>query len=171
MKTTSLIAGMLIAIVFFFTECKKSDTTPQPYQPIVPCSNFTRNIDSAKKWLTGKWDWVETKLSVGNPPNGFIYKTLQTEGYTIGYIFRNDTCFNTARGIIQDTMKFGFRPLSFYTNKPADDTIPMIVFYDINNGSWFNDQVYRICPSFLEWQLNYAYTGIEKDKMTFKKIP
>lgn len=165
MRIASLVLSSIIVFVIF-TKCKKDPTTT-PTPPIVyDCNNLTRRIDSAKKWIIGKWDWVEEKR-IGRAI-GVKYFTPATEGYNFGYNYSHDTVFNTYNGIVTDTSKFIFGLLRDYTLAP-EDSIPVIVHFDIKTGTRINMTPYKICKDTLVFQ--YQYVNSVAGEFKFRKIP
>ncbi len=163
MRIASLVLSSLILLVIF-TQCKK-DPTAIP-TPVYNCNNPTRSIDSAKKWIIGKWDWVEEKRAVRG--SGFRYLTPATEGYNFGYHFSHDTAFSTYNGVISDTTKYRFGLFSDFTLMP-EDSLPVIAFFDITTGARTDFVPYIICKDTL--LLEFGYVRTNQGVYKFRKIP
>ena len=72
--------------MIIFYSCEKSESN---YTPIVFCSNFTRDVDSIRLFLNGKWNWVEDKVL--HADGSISYFTPQSQEYEESFSISGDT--------------------------------------------------------------------------------
>ena len=163
-KHLILLTTITFLFSLIFCSCKK-DKGSQQYIPVQTCNDLTRNIDSAKLFIQGKWNWLQEKRA--DRALGFKYLTPQTEGYTYFNRYSNDTVFGYKNGNLIDTSKFSFGIESEITNYPLD-TLPVIIDYNIHTGNRLGYVPFKICKDYLilQQQFRSSISG----EFTFHKI-
>lgn len=153
-----------ILLLSLIASCKKSVEQKPDYIPVIISCKLTRNIDSAKMLIQGKWEWLQEKRAVRG--QGSIYLTPQTEGANYEIVFSNDTAFGYKDGILTDTSKFKFGLESEFSNYPLD-TLPVYIGFDIHTGLRQHYVPFKICNDYLLFQQQYV-TSIAGE-FTYKK--
>lgn len=146
-----LIFTLLISI---FSCCKKNEA--EEYQPIkVPCQ-LTKDLDTARLYIQGTWQWLEEKR-YNRGLQKIEYLTPQNQGYTLTMKLSNDTArfFKNNQPDSVYTYKVIRLTEISGTNFPEDQD-PVLAIYSIRNGirQWYTPL--KVCSNFLILQGQYV---------------
>ncbi len=149
---------LLISIFFGISCCKKKEIIDEneTYKPVQVNCILSKNLDSAKLYIAGAWNWVEEKR-VDRRQQKFIYLTPQTEGYSLVMNFRNDTVRFFRNNQIDSvyTYKILLQHEITGTNYPEDQE-PALVFYRLYDGLRSGYVPLKICENYLLLQHQYV---------------
>ena len=82
----------LLVLSVVIIQCKKSIGEDSSYVLVNINCVLTKNVDSARILIQGKWNWVQEERAIQR--GGYIaYFTPHTEGHTEGLKFNKDTVF------------------------------------------------------------------------------
>ena len=146
-----LFITLLLSI---FCCCKKNK--PEEYQPVqIPCQ-LTKNLDTAKLYIQGTWQWLEEKR-YNRGLQKTEYLTPQNQGYTLIMKLNNDTArfFKNNRPDSVYTYKVIRLTEISGTNFPEDQD-PVLAFYNIHNGLRSSYVPLKICSNYLLLQHQYV---------------
>lgn len=157
-----------ILIILFFASlmcCTKQPT--DEYTPIeIPCA-FSKDLDTAKFYIQGNWNWLEEKrYSRGLQKT--VYLTPQNQGYTLSMKLNNDTAYFFRNNIADSiyTYKVILQGEITGTNYPEDND-PVLVFYRIYDGQRESYVPLKICENYL--LLQYQYVSSIVGEIIYKK--
>lgn len=145
----------IITLFLIFFSCKKKHVDAE-YIPVkVPCT-LSKNLDTAKLYIQGYWNWLEEKrYSRGLQKT--VYLTPQNQGYTLGMKLSNDTAYffknNKADSIY--IYKVLLQGDVTGTNYP-EDSDPALVFYRIFDGKRSSYVPLKICSDYLSLQYQFV---------------
>jgi len=171
-KTLSMSKQFQFLVVFFLSmlilQCTKKLGEDSSYVPVNITCTLTKNVDSARILIQGKWNWVQEERAIQR--GGYIaYFTPHTEGHTEGLKFNKDTVFFIKNDVILDTSKFDFRPYSEFSNYPPDPNLIVIVYYNIHSGnSNSGGTPFKICKDY--FILQFQFFDDNRGDFTYKKI-
>jgi hypothetical protein len=143
---------LIVLFVCLFTgfSCTK------PYTPVqIPCT-LTRNMDSIKLHIEGKWEWVETLMSFRG--SGDSYETPHSEGYRYTLELSHDTAWYFRNGARDSVYRYKIALSREITNEPQDTT-PVIVFYNLHSGLRSSYLPLSICRNYLVFHFNRSVAG------------
>ncbi len=160
MKTIILFTFLLSG----FCGCKKNNSNnpvsevfrpirEEEYIPIqIPCY-LSRNLDTAKLYIQGTWEWLEEKRMTRN--HGLIYLTPQTQGYTLTLKLKNDTAWFFKNNQPGSVYTYKILQEKEITNYP-DDNKPVIAYYRLSDNLRSSYVPIKICPEYLLMQHQYV---------------
>ena len=152
-------------LVSLFCCCKKNKT--MEYQPVqIPCE-LTKNMDTARLYIQGRWQWLEERR-MSQSQGQLVYLTPQNQGYTLSMKLSNDTArfFRNSRPDSVYTFKIQRLAEISGTNFPEDqDTV--LVFYNLYNGMRNSYVPLKICGNYL--LLQYQYVSSVVGEVIWKK--
>lgn len=155
MKHLALLTAATFLVSLIFFSCK-NDKINQPYVPVKPCNDLTRNIDSARLFIQGTWEWLEEKRVTRT--DGIIYLTPQTEGYNLTMKINKDSSIQYFKNGIADSI-YVYKILRIGeitgTNYP-EDNYPALVTYHSYNGLRNSYIPIQICADYLLEQAQYV---------------
>ena len=153
------ISTFFLCIIIFYS-CEKSESN---YTPIVFCSNFTRDVDSIKLFLNGKWNWVEDKVL--HADGSVSYFTPQSQEYEESFSISGDTILFYKNGF-SSIYKFKLLPESTITQWPQD-TNTCLVLYSIATMDYYNYYPIKMCKDQLLLEQTYR-SHIKPDRIFHK---
>lgn len=141
-------------IISILSCCKKNEAVE--YQPIqIPCQ-LTKNLDTARLYIQGTWQWLEEKR-YNRGLQKTEYLTPQNQGYTLTLKLSNDTARYFKNNLPDSVYTFKIQRLTEIsgTNFPEDND-PVLVFYRLHNGQRNNHVPLKICINYLLLQYQYV---------------
>lgn len=140
---------------FAFLSCNKNDNE-EDYTPVVITCVLSKNLDTCKSLIQGRWNWVEEKRA-NRGQQKFEYLTPQNQGYNLSVHFINDTAKFYKNNQPDSVYTFKIMRLTEIsgTNFPEDND-PVLAFYNLHNGirKWYVPL--KICNTFLLLQYQYV---------------
>lgn len=150
MKKTILIILLLPNLLC----CKKKAIVD--YKPIeIPCT-LTKEIDTARLYIKGYWNWLEEKR-YNRGLQKTIYLTPQNQGYTLSMKLSNDTAYFFKNNVPDSvyTYKVLRQNEITGTNYPEDQD-PALVFYRTYDGQRNSYVPLKICSNYLILQYQFV---------------
>lgn len=152
----------IIPIISVFFSCRKLKVIEEPivtieeYKPVqIPCS-LTKNLDTARLYIQGTWQWIEEKR-YNRGLQKTEYLTPQNQSYTLTLKLSNDTARYFKNNQTDSVYTFKIQRLTEIsgTNFPEDND-PVLVFYKLHNGIRHSHVAFKICSNYLLLQYQYV---------------
>lgn len=146
----------LIILLFSFFCCCKKKQVQNEYQPnVIPCT-LSKDIDTVKFYIQGTWEWLEERR-----PNRLLqemeYLTPQNQGYTLTLKLYNDTARFFKNNQPDSVYTYKIQRLTEITELHfPEDSVPVLVYYNLNNGIRAWHVPIKICSNYILLQSQYV---------------
>jgi hypothetical protein len=114
---------------------------------IVDCQ-LTQDVDSAKMYIEGTWNWLQEVRTPGSPP--MLYFTPKTTGYSLTMVIKDGTAkiYKCDEKIDEYKMKVAKMRENSQRNNPEDD-YAVVEQFDIITGKNIGVIPIAICSQYL----------------------
>lgn len=139
--------------------CKHDDILPCQLEdvqtPYVLTCKTTKDIDTIRMYIHGKWTWLQEKRQQRGQPTEYL--TPKTEGYSLEFKLQNDTATFYKCNTVDAVYRFRIVRLKEISGTyfPEDED-PVLAYYDLTTGLRFHHVPILICSDMLVLQHQFV---------------